>query len=269
MFLVFKRINDRVLAHKHKRIDLRVIPELLDAPPVTFLTIPKDMNILFTKLKELAGSFLTDGDLTFLNIIAEKLNSGITNLTQFEVKESWISCFKEFAKKLSLDAVFPLLDLIRVLLNSISFRQQLSNDPSLILLFIQRLDDDSAPRPALLVCLRLLCSLFVERILQASFMTENEFKIKESVFLPRELLIAVMVRTLLHDDSAVRRTAASLAWNVSGYVSSHRNIDESNQVESGDNWTLECISSSITALEHESDAEIIHRLLASFSIKLV
>jgi hypothetical protein len=67
----------------------------------------------------------------------------------------------------------------------------------------------------------------------------------------REATTALLVRALLHADTVVRRTAASLAFNMSLYA------------DDDDDWKIECVSAIASAFEHESDQETLHRLASA------
>jgi hypothetical protein len=106
-----------------------------------------------------------------------------------------------------------------------------------------------------LMILRIACNIFANTTLSATHFTSN---------LPvshRSQLTQLLITSLLAQDSQIRQTAASLAYNCSTNIAIER-LEKENGTFKGmaeqedDDWLVELSSAILDALTKETDEEI-------------
>jgi desumoylating isopeptidase 1 len=77
----------------------------------------------------------------------------------------------------------------------------------------------------------------------------------------RKAVTAILVNNLLHDDAAVRTAAASLGFNIAGFVQKERlvqvrqNYGPFVQSEEDGDWEVELVSAVLEAIQNEKQSE--------------
>ncbi|TFK52400.1 DUF862-domain-containing protein [Heliocybe sulcata] len=176
----------------------------------------------------------------------------------------WAEVTSALSEALTPAELFPLADLWRLALLDEGiggWASTANNDP--VTLLLPR-TDSTPPRNYTLVVLRMLSNAFATVSLAR--------KVTGTAL--REQLTAFLVRTLLHDDVAVRTAAASLAFNVAAYLQKIRvekvRSGRSVEVDGGDgDWEVEVVSAVVEAISQEKQSEeVVHRLTACLAFLL-
>jgi len=87
----------------------------------------------------------------------------------------------------------------------------------------------------------------------------------------KEMVTRVVVRGLLHGDAAVRTAAASLVFNVAGYVQRGRverirGVSSGYEVEEDEDWEVEVVSAVVEAVDREVVSEEVGESLRFYFI---
>ncbi|KAK7469356.1 hypothetical protein VKT23_003834 [Stygiomarasmius scandens] len=182
---------------------------------------------------------------------------------------SWAQVTSTLASALPLESLFPVVDMWRLAMLDPAVGTWCStvlsspNNPVSLLLSKAT---STAPRPYILTLLRLLCNVFSSPVLSSRFLVDPTIKSN---------LTNILVKTLLHQDAAVRTAAASLMFNVSAYLQKLRvdevrnngNVDK--QGFEDEDWQVEMVSAIVEALEREkANEDVVHRLAASLGCLL-
>ncbi|THH11667.1 hypothetical protein EW145_g508 [Phellinidium pouzarii] len=214
-----------------------------------------------------------------------KATTPFTNMTK--TCEDWAETTSILVKALPATQLFPLIDIWRLGLldNSIStWCASASVAPSLLnatnanpvlLLLEYAASSISLPKPTLLTTLRLLSNVFDNSTLARIIINPIT---SSSAQPPRQLLTALLILSLLHDDASVRTAAASLAFNVAVHferprveaLRTGRRGEDIPGEESGEgDWEVEMVSAIIEALRTETaNEDVVHRLTASLAFFL-
>ncbi|KAI9595660.1 PPPDE putative peptidase domain-containing protein [Syncephalis fuscata] len=289
--------------HPHSKLDLPTLNRFSSAP-ILFTSLPK-VAVAFGKLREFITAFETVLNQTLLNEQQktqfdlleqwftrwEKAQSGGESFTE-DLPKDWYVTVDYLLIRLPTDKAFPLLDLVRVILLNKAGRSQYTSDIDLTLLatlYAAVLPDSSnkmAPRPYVLLCLRCACHLFIDPVASDWTLSTPKHTLPpvgrntEAVISPHSVITELLVHSLLVEDVATRRAAASLAFNVATRIWELRTGTERGEggiisntaetdVQNDEAWLIECTSAMTEALRNEQDEEIVYRLacaLARFTL---
>ncbi|EJC97999.1 DUF862-domain-containing protein [Fomitiporia mediterranea MF3/22] len=240
--------------------------------------------------KERAKKVLSSSVIPFLKTRTDaKLKNSVPSLASTKkVCEDWTTISTGLVKALPQAQLFPLVDLWRIGLldNSISSWcasttvdvQGMMKNPVLLLLSNAASGDMSTlPKPVILTTLRMLSNAFANVTLARTLLNPSSPSSSSSSLSARQMLTILLVSSLLHEDSAVRTAAASLAFNVSLFYQkprveaarSGRRGEEEGEGESDGEWEVEVVSAVVEALRTEVGSEdVVHRLTASLAFFL-
>ncbi|KAG2225956.1 hypothetical protein INT45_006652 [Circinella minor] len=253
--------------HPHRKIhQLRCV---LDLPnkPVLYNT-PGKVEMIYNKLKSFLdqdGIKLSEQDQ---NILEQSKKVVLNSSIPIDMGQ-WSSFIDTMLVKLPLDHQFPLLDIFRTLFaTKIASEHYLNNCSQLVRIIENGYKQENVPKATLLMTLRVACNLFAHNILVTTYFTSTLPAATES----RASLTQLLVSSLLSNDSQVRQTAASLAFNCSTVVADERLKKEKEDgylegmaEQEDDDWQIEIISAIMDDLSKETDEEVIHRLLAAIA----
>ncbi|KAI7867361.1 PPPDE putative peptidase domain-containing protein [Spinellus fusiger] len=169
----------------------------------------------------------------------------------------WCSTLDVLLEGLPVDQLFPILDILRCLITTQPMVDHYETDCSqLIRIFTIGYQHENLNKATLLMILRLACNLFSNHNFVTTYFTSH---------LPsshRSSLTQLLVAALLSQDTQVRQTAASLAFNCSTVVAKERLHKESRDLPTGtaeqedDEWQVEIVSALVDSLAKETDEEI-------------
>lgn len=133
-----------------------------------------------------------------------------------------------------------------------------AHDP--ITLFLSKASATS-PRNYTLTVIRMLSNAFATPLLAQRLLGGNA----------KQSFTAFLVPNLLHEDTAVRTSAASLAFNASAFIQQGRaekirNGGRATADYEDEEWEVEMVSAVVEALDREKENEdVVHRLTASLA----
>ncbi|CAM0140013.1 hypothetical protein VKS41_007315 [Umbelopsis sp. WA50703] len=248
--------------HCHRKLNLRAVLNI-SSDPILFTNAGNLDNIVKKLL-----SFL-DEDKIILNDAEMKTlknaKFAIDNRLQKEVSDldvkAWDSLLVALSSKLPIDHQFPLLDIFRSLLLVREVGNYYTHDCKNIAKFIEIATSGEVTKPTLMMTLRLICNAFANPVLARTHFSSS---------LPdshRTAATNLLIKALLSEDATVRQTASSLAFNFSCVTAKDRleceASGESPRVD--EDWEVEVVSAVVSALEKESEGEIVYRLISTLS----
>ncbi|KAJ3129864.1 hypothetical protein HK098_008098 [Nowakowskiella sp. JEL0407] len=186
---------------------------------------------------------------------------------------------------LSEKNVFPLIDILRILILEESVQKQFADTifPK-IMMVLHKFGGgaesiDEVPKPTALMTLRLasnilasqhLANIVLSETLTLSIPTPTDAQMR--IAIPyRAVSTALVVESLLSSELNIRQTAASFALNMAIFDAFQRSSDDGGDGEGEDEWVewrCEVVAALIKALQDETGEEIELRLMASISILL-
>lgn len=263
-------------AHPHSRLALPAI-QALSLNSILFSQVPSLDTVLNKLISFISTSSLPERSRNEINetlsqtvlpylksrfALADKsspLPSASTNLLT-----TWASVTGTIADALPLAELFPLVDMWRLTFLDPAAGTWCSAIPSKtsdpIVGFLKKGNEglDTAPRNYVLTLLRLLCNAFSSAVVAIRLLSDVPSSGETES--PRNLLTSLLVSTLLHQDAAVRTAAASLAFNVAGYLQKGRveNVrgvrNTGSEGEDGD-WEVEMVSAIVEAIGRDKESE--------------
>lgn len=163
---------------------------------------------------------------------------------------SWSALAASLVSNLPISNLFPLVDIWRIALLNPKFSEWSStkgaSKNTISLLLSKTLESKGAPRNYQLTVIRMLSNAF-----------SNTNLARECVVSMRNNLTSLLVSALLHEDVAVRTAAASLAFNVIGYLQKlrlekmktrHNGVDPEEDAE----WEVEIVSAILEVIKQEN-----------------
>ncbi|CAO3593934.1 unnamed protein product [Absidia cylindrospora] len=250
--------------HPHRTLHLRQVCNATNAP-ILYDNIGKLDLItgkLLTYLKE-DGIEVTEQQTKTLDTAKKVLmeKQGVLNM------DDWQNLMTTWTEKLSTEHQFPLLDIFRSLILTKDAGNFYTSNCAGIAQLMDTVQKEEAqgtqtPKATWMMILRLACNLFTHHVLVTTYFTSHLASSH------RQSLTQLLVTSLLAQDTQVRQTAASLAFNCSTTVMAERLQKEQNDGNGGvaeqedDDWQVEVISAVMDALVKETDQDITHRLLA-------
>ncbi|KAI8055182.1 PPPDE putative peptidase domain-containing protein [Syncephalis plumigaleata] len=280
--------------HPHEKLNLAAVNRFL-ASPIRFSALPK-IATAFGKLREFIDAYETLGGRKLLTNTHRKyfdsLEQWFTRWEQAHLKgesfteelpDGWYIVIDHLLINLPTDKAFPVLDFIRVILLNKTGRAHYASDKDLTLLAAlhaattHNASNEPAPRPYILLCLRSACHLFIDPVTSDWAFSTAKYNLPpvgydtKEITSPHTVITELMVQSLLAEDVATRRAAASLAFNVGTRIWELRTGTEQSEggtisntaetnVQNDDAWLVECASAMVEALRNEQDEEIIYRL---------
>ncbi|EPQ54651.1 DUF862-domain-containing protein [Gloeophyllum trabeum ATCC 11539] len=280
--------------HPHQSLSLPAV-ESLSLNPILFQQVPAFDNVLnklngFIEASQTWPSAPSKDHVqaAFTKVILPYLKARFPSTPEAQKKATpavpattillnkWAEITGVLAEALLPAELFPVADLWRLaLLDEVvgGWAAAANNvpagscDPVVTLLSKAALTaDDPKARNYLLVVLRMLSNAFATPSLARRLLTQDSTL--------REQLTSFLVRTLLHDEVAVRTAAASLAFNVAAYLQKLRvervRSGGSIDADGGDgDWEVEMVSAVVEAIGRETQSEeVLHRLTACLAFLL-
>ncbi|KAG2183580.1 hypothetical protein INT43_006586 [Umbelopsis isabellina] len=248
--------------HCHRKLNLRAVLKIT-GDPILFTNAGNLDNILKKLL-----SFLEEDNITLSETEMRTLKNAkiaVDNRLQNEVSEldvkAWDDLLITLTSKLPIDHQFPLLDIFRSLLLVREVGNYYTHDCKNIAKFIDTAASQDVKKPTLLMTLRLICNAFAHPVLARTHFSSS---------LPdshRTAATNLLIKALLSEDATVRQTASSLAFNFSCVTAKDRLDCEASGESPRDDedWEVEVVSAVVSALEKESEGEIVYRLVSTLS----
>ncbi|RKP09685.1 PPPDE putative peptidase domain-containing protein [Thamnocephalis sphaerospora] len=253
--------------HPHEQLDLPTLRRFSTAP-VLFTALPK-VEPMFTKLREFIdtagnGAILSTGHEERLQALqawlarwetAQKAGTAFTETPPAEWSVLTGMFLHHLLATLPIDKMFPVLDLVRLLLTTRPGRQHYASMQVLLsALHAATTSTEQAPIPKAFSLVALRC---LPPVGQRDF----------GAMSPRTMITELLVHTLLAQDQATRRAAASLAFNVATRAWELRVGTEHGEggaasdaarthTQDDESWLVECASAMVEALREEQDEEI-------------
>ncbi|KAL4080944.1 PUL domain-containing protein [Scleroderma citrinum] len=263
--------------HPHTALSLPAV-DSISLNPILFTNIP-NLDTLLAKLNEFIDSVpswtgavtqaqvkqvLAKTVVPFLKASSATLPPSQPPTTYFG---SWSALASSLASNLPISDLFPLADIWRIALLNPKFSEWNSTKSApqnTISMFLSKtLGSKGVPRNYILTVLRMLSNAF-----------SNTNLAQQCVVSMRSDLTTFLVSTLLHADVAVRTAAASLAFNVAGYLQKLRlekmkSSRNSSIDPEGEEWEVEMVSAILEAINQENtNGDLAHRLVASLALLL-
>ncbi|CAO3672621.1 unnamed protein product [Umbelopsis vinacea] len=247
--------------HCHRKLNLRAVFDIT-SDPILF-TNPGNLENIINKLQSFLEEHkiaLTDTEETALQVAKTSIENRQQNPSTLDMKE-WEKLVATITSQLPIDQQFPLLDLFRSLLIVRDIGNFYTHDCKTIVNLIDNATSQQVAKPTLLMTLRLICNAFSNPVLARTHFSSS---------LPdshRTIATNLLVKSLLSDDAMIRQTASSLAFNFS-CVSAKDRLERETAGEAprdDEDWEVEVVSAVTGALENESEAEIVYRLLSTLS----
>ncbi|KAJ3574479.1 hypothetical protein NP233_g1745 [Leucocoprinus birnbaumii] len=287
--------------HPHTRIDLPIIqkmslsPILFSQAPAVETMVSKLMSSLENaswpasanptpdQIKSTISSSFAPYLKARFSTSKSALNGTATSTPKISstpaTLNSWASATNVILAVLPADVLFPLIDMWRLSFldpSTGSWASAPSTSPcggpisaitSRALEVLQQSESSKGTRNFILTTLRLLCNTFSSAGLTRRIFTDATI---------RPTLTAVLVQSLLHEDTSVRTAASSMTFNVAAWLQSGRvEAIKSGKGIQGDaigedeEWELEFVSAIVEALNREtSNEEVVHRLTAALAFFL-
>lgn len=266
--------------HPHTTLELSVV-KAISLDPILFSQVPaldtvRDKLISFIDASPsdaLPNGTSIKDDLTY--IIFPWLKSRFSQgKPSAQIPPTLTSKFTQIIvtliKALSMNSLFPLLDIWRLAVLDPSFAI-VSVRPLTSLLTTIATSGSSTSRATLLTLLRLLSNAIGSPSLARPLLVSDP-QAKAAV-------TSVLVQTLLHEDRLVRVAAASVAFNVAAWVQRGRVArltgsgtgkgDEAKENEEDEERDTEIISAVIESINKESESEeVVYRLTATLALFL-
>ncbi|KAI8841868.1 PPPDE putative peptidase domain-containing protein [Chytriomyces cf. hyalinus JEL632] len=253
--------------HAHLKANIPSIRNL-SRNPILF-SQSSDFEMIFAKL----GSWIQDAGISGVDVsmneikerLQERHGSNAVSVGQRKaMPHDWWSAMDRCLNQLKQDQLFPLLDVLRLLVLDETVAASLTADsPSKLMSTIARFQAAShvspLPKSLHLMLLRLTCNAFAHSSTVSHCLSLH--LIAQPQGIPhRTVTTAVLIDGLLSEDNSVRQCAASLAFNMA-LESVIGKPPQSDEVY--DEWCLEMLAAVINALENEQGDEIVLRLLSS------
>lgn len=263
--------------HPHKSASFPAI-DSISLKPILFTQIP-NLDTLLSKLNEFIDSASPWTGVVSQVQVKEALSKTVIPFLKASSCtppppqpptapfDHWPALASSLVSNLTVGNLFPLADIWRIALLNPKFSEWSAAERGpqnpLNVLLSKALESKDVPRNYLLTVLRMLANAFSSANLARVCITST-----------RNDLTAVLVLSLLHENTAVRSAAASLAFNVAAYLQKHRldKIESHGNIDPEDedlDWELEVISALLEAIGRENASEdIVHRLVASLALLL-
>ncbi|CAO3569555.1 unnamed protein product [Mortierella alpina] len=259
-------------AHPHALLSLTQYKGL-SGTPILFPALDS-VDAVFAKLKTFlpTENGLSEQEVKQLDKIhawLKKRQAAKTNQspepTLGELGATWKPLLGKLAGLLPYENQFPLLDIMRMLILHPKIAEVYAKDGNLTLVNMFKLVADKGndgSKPTALMTLRLACNAFGTPLLGTYVLSSAA----------REATKQLLVATLLSPVAQQRQTAASLAFDIGVKLAQSRSelTDTATPSLSGgplkdleEEWTMECLSAIVAAIEKEDSEEIVHRLVAS------
>ncbi|KAF9171277.1 hypothetical protein BGX21_006766 [Mortierella sp. AD011] len=247
----------------------------LSGTPILFHSLD-NVDAVFAKLKSFlpAENGLSEAETKQLDKIhawlkkrADSKTNKTAEPTLGELGATWKPLIGKIQGLLPYENLFPLLDIIRMLILHNRVAEVYAKDGNLTLVNMFKAVADQGnegSKPAALMTLRIACNAFSSPLLGTYVLSSTA----------RESTKQLLVTTLLSPVDQQRQTAASLAFDIGVKIAESRSkaTDTVTPSLSGgpledleEDWNVECLSAIAAAIEKENSEEIIHRLVASVS----
>ncbi|KAI8324499.1 DUF862-domain-containing protein, partial [Martensiomyces pterosporus] len=215
---------------------------------------------IFKRIREAMPQH-TDGHVAELDQLQKDVESAVQSSPgqsrkSFEVFERLSTIYEA----LPFESRFPVIDLVRMMVvvadpESLAEGSRGTAGRRLVGLILSDVVKSSSsstesstqpppPKAALLLALRLACNLFASATTvglamaaaPATYMSLGN----DAAVVPRTQTTELLVSTLLSADASVRRTAASLAFNIAAYAA--RGRQNGSQEQQDEDWLIELVS---------------------------
>ncbi|KAG0017676.1 hypothetical protein BGZ80_008035 [Entomortierella chlamydospora] len=270
---VIMPIFDELVLAKGQKIKGVKVDVGLSGTPILFHSLD-NLDAVFAKLKSFlpAENGLSEAETKQLDKIhawlkkrADAKTNKTAEPTLGELGATWKPLIGKIQGLLPYENLFPLLDIIRMLILHNRVAEVYAKDGNLTLvnMFKAVVDQgNEGSKPVALMTLRIACNTFSSPLLGTYILSSTA----------RESTKQLLVTTLLSPVDQQRQTAASLAFDIGVKIAESRSkaTDTVTPSLSGgpledleEDWNVECLSAIAAAIEKENSEEIIHRLVAS------
>ncbi|KAJ3287470.1 hypothetical protein HK104_008560 [Borealophlyctis nickersoniae] len=260
--------------HPHVKVKTPTLDKFPSAP--ILYTQSTNLKAIFTKLAE----FTAQHSVTMDSSVLDGIRDGLQAKHETKVKETlvlpgrWAATVSGLLDDLPTEQLFPLLDIVRLLVLDDGVRDHYVRDKDATLMKIMyrcgggQSQPEELPKAVRLMALRLACNLFASPT-STTYLLSLTRTIPPSSTPHRSVVTALLIETLLSADASVRQGAASLAFNIAVTEAKYRDSGsggvEGQEEEEGmhEEWVAELVAAVAKAVEVEEDDEIVLRLLAS------
>ncbi|KAJ3017746.1 hypothetical protein HKX48_003399 [Thoreauomyces humboldtii] len=178
-------------------------------------------------------------------------------------------------KNLSTDAIFPVLDILRlIVLDDAPRKLYLARTTGVTLMSVisrygAQENAQPVPKAVRLMVLRLACNLFISPESTSHLLSVSFTHMDGSVSTPhRSVATALLIDSLLSPDAGIRHGAVSLAFNMALEEANSRQsgagvASETEDVGIHEEWICELVAAACNALSAEEDDEMVLRLLTA------
>ena len=218
--------------HKHESVDYRNIKALVSSGPVGY-KLSSNLDAIFKKLYQIVESTLPGFDISSLETLHSWMKS--TDYVKSTILPfDWEVVPMKLLNSLPPQSLFPLLDIMRLLLLNESIHKQVSNTCSSLIPVYKRVSADSGT-PTITMLLKFTCNLYSAR--------------EGSLQSLQDITTALVIDNLTSSDVKLQQVAALTAYNICW---------TSNQIVSttyDSQWVSEILAALIEALKTDHESE--------------
>ncbi|KAJ3181531.1 hypothetical protein HDU87_001141 [Geranomyces variabilis] len=203
----------------------------------------------------------TKQGLSSLLVALKRSGTGTGATLRIEVGDDGLTALDWCLRNITTESVFPALDVLRLVVLDVGIRNRWAAHPTLssFIYLIKKYDGDQdsatpLPKAVRLMTLRLACNLFSTPSGGAYMLHPHS---------NRGVTTALLINALLMEDVAVRKEAASLAFNI---VTFDARVGADGARDQGhEDWACELVAAAGAALQNEEAEEIVLRLVATLA----
>ncbi|KAJ3181881.1 hypothetical protein HDU85_003396 [Gaertneriomyces sp. JEL0708] len=274
-------LNAAFPPHPHNTISTPV----LDALPRQAITFTQSSHLddIFAKISNAIKERSLEVDTTVLNEIkkAIKAKHEEKKAAKLELPHGWQTVMRRLVEGLNEEQVFPVLDILRLLILDEDAGQSYigPNSDTLLIEILHRFGGshasfDSLPKSVMIMTLRLACNHFAHKS-STSHILSLQHTLPPYGTPNRSILTALLIPSLLSPQPQVKIVAASLAYNITLEEASQRRTSSGVQGSMEDlgiheEWICELVAAIAKALEDvtEDQQEMVLRLVGSLGWSL-
>ncbi|KAJ3011637.1 UNVERIFIED_CONTAM: hypothetical protein HDU68_001596 [Siphonaria sp. JEL0065] len=255
--------------HPHEKLSIPYLKGLSQTP--ILFTQSSDLDLIFGKLNrwvdESGIGVETKPVLEAVkNVLKQKYIGGTIKLEP--LPSGWWDVFEKCTTTLKQEQVFPLIDVLRLLILDESVAKSLSSStPSKLMSLVSRFQSaphitpqTPLPKALYMMILRLCCNFFAHKDL-ISHSLALHLVLTGSTSPHRTVTTATLIDALLSPEESVRQCSSSLAFNMALEAALGRPTTGQDQVY--EEWCLEMVAAIVQALDSEKSEEIALRLISA------
>lgn len=273
MYIYGQNVDLFHIAHPHGRLRTPILDSLPNTP--ILFTQSTQLDAIFNKLNtfmQQQQTGVTQNDLESLKT-ALKAKYESNQSGPLQLPSNWTATISALLKTLSTEHLFPILDILRLLILDERVMSHYMTDAEATLMSIlyrfggQVSNPETIPKAVRLMVVRIACNHFTSPAATAYLLSlSRTLPPHDTPF--RSVTSALLIESLLSADAAVRHCAASLAFNIALEEAKSRQSNagvEAGKEDEGihEEWISELVAAVAKALEEEDEDEIVLRLLTA------